>query len=370
MLHPLPAPLGYLDKGKGRVKEIDPARAALVRRAFELYGTGKYSLDSLGDEMLRLGLRSQSGKRLSRNGLSILLNNPFYIGIIRLKRTNETFPGSHQPLITKALFDHVQQILAGKTKVSSWHHDFLFQRLLTCKRCDYTLSGEQQKGHNYYRCHTKRCPTKCIREEVVEEELLRRLSFLRLSEQERAYASEKLAGLTEGWEAQQKSVIQALILQVAQLGERLARLTDAYIDKLIDKTLFEERKTVLLLERRGLEDKITELNKNGRNVPNKIREFLELAGNAYSLYKSGFPAEKRELLKTVTSNRCVEAKSVEFSLDLPFNELASRFENTNGSPQRDRLRTFETILQNVWEWFQANPGSRIYPNARTEFSKE
>src|SRR4029077_2705893 len=38
-LYPLAAPIGYLDRGKGKPKEPDPAKAPLVRRAFELYAT-------------------------------------------------------------------------------------------------------------------------------------------------------------------------------------------------------------------------------------------------------------------------------------------------------------------------------------------
>src|SRR5206468_10057168 len=37
-LYPLPAPLGYLDRGKGKPKALDPVRAPLVKAAFELYG--------------------------------------------------------------------------------------------------------------------------------------------------------------------------------------------------------------------------------------------------------------------------------------------------------------------------------------------
>ncbi|NUN97415.1 MAG: recombinase family protein, partial [Candidatus Omnitrophica bacterium] len=39
-LYPLAAPLGYLDRGKGNPKEIDPARGRLVRYLFERYATG------------------------------------------------------------------------------------------------------------------------------------------------------------------------------------------------------------------------------------------------------------------------------------------------------------------------------------------
>src|SRR2546428_760399 len=75
-LYPLPAPLGYLDKGTGKVKELDPTKAPLVKKSFELYGSGRYSLDPLCEEMFRLGLRNRTSNKVTRAGLSVLLNNP------------------------------------------------------------------------------------------------------------------------------------------------------------------------------------------------------------------------------------------------------------------------------------------------------
>src|SRR5437763_6814708 len=46
-LYPLPAPLGYLDMGKAKPKESDPAKASLVKKTFELYASGNYSLNML-----------------------------------------------------------------------------------------------------------------------------------------------------------------------------------------------------------------------------------------------------------------------------------------------------------------------------------
>src|SRR6266498_5351359 len=59
-LYPLPAPLGYVDCGKGNRKELDPVRAPLIRKAFELYATGKYNLDTLVEEMYRVGLQNKT----------------------------------------------------------------------------------------------------------------------------------------------------------------------------------------------------------------------------------------------------------------------------------------------------------------------
>src|SRR2546422_5562400 len=56
---PLPAPVGYVDQGAGKPKMPDPARAPLVRKAFELYATGRHNLDTLGDELFGFGLRNR-----------------------------------------------------------------------------------------------------------------------------------------------------------------------------------------------------------------------------------------------------------------------------------------------------------------------
>src|SRR5207237_8146912 len=118
------------------------------------------------------------GGKGSRTGLSVLLNNSFYIGLIQLRRSGETFSGVHPALVSKSLFDRVKQILSGRLNTRSLKHDLLFRRLLTCQHCGYSLIGERQKGHIYYRCHTKDCPTTGVREEAVEAEIETRFSAL------------------------------------------------------------------------------------------------------------------------------------------------------------------------------------------------
>src|SRR5262249_50073602 len=113
-LYPIPAPVGYLDRGKGQCKEADPIRGPLVRKAFELYSTRSYSLESLVAKMYKLGLRNKKGGKITDNGFSVMLKNPFYIGLIRIRKTGETFQGRHQPLVSKYLFDRVQDVISGK----------------------------------------------------------------------------------------------------------------------------------------------------------------------------------------------------------------------------------------------------------------
>ena len=149
---PFPAPIGYLDNGGGKNKTIDPERGLIIKKAFKMYASGEYSLRALRDQ---LKLKNKNGTLVSKNGWSTILNNPFYYGIIQIKRTGDRFKGSHVPLISKALYDEVQERLKGKSVRGKTKHDHLFTKLLKCKFCDRFMSGELQKGRIYYRCHKK-----------------------------------------------------------------------------------------------------------------------------------------------------------------------------------------------------------------------
>ena len=110
----MPARLGYLDAGPGKTKVPDPGRAPLMKMAFELYATRQYSLKRLADKLFELGLRTKAGKQVTDSVLSRLLSNPFYMGVIRIRKTGDSYLGVHPPLISKDLFDCVQHILRGK----------------------------------------------------------------------------------------------------------------------------------------------------------------------------------------------------------------------------------------------------------------
>lgn len=353
--YPLPAPVGYLDKGKAKPKELDPVKAPLLRQAFELYATGQYNLKSLLEELNKIGLRNRRGGKISMNGLSSLLNNPFYMGLIRLKRTGETFSGSHTPLVSKALFDGVQQVLRGKTNTRNQRHNLVFRRLLACQQCGRTLIGERQKGHVYYRCHLAHNPATCIREEVVAFKIRQQFQGLQFSEAEKAYFREQIKLLRENWTQERATQNKALELQLNQIQERLHRLTDAFLDGVIEPDLFQERKNALLVERKDLEAKMAAFAQNTQTIPDQVQEFLELAGSVYLSHQMGIPEEKRELVKITTSNWEVDGKNVEFRLSFPFCELADRFQNTNGDPQRDIPRTWDRLLRILADHFGKHP---------------
>ena len=343
-LYPLQAPLGYLDQGGGKAKIIDPIKGPIVRRAFELYGSGRYNLSTLGEELYLLGLRNHSGARVSKTGLSTLLNNPFYIGLIRIQKTNENFVGIHEPIIGKTLFDRVQAVLTGKTNAKIQRHDHLFRRMLTCATCHFSLIAERQKGHVYYRCHTKACPRLCVREEAISAEVLEFFKKIQFDDQEREYYKARISTLRTTWASQKEDEAKNLILRQSQIKDRLNRLTDAYLDQALDKTMFEERKKGLLFEQKAVEENLMNLTRGNGSAPDQLEIFLELAGNAWLSHQLATPTDSREMLKMFTSNRQADGQKIDLKPSIAFQEIIARPKTITCGPERDIPRTWDRLL--------------------------
>lgn len=344
---PTRAPVGYLDNGGGKPKTIDPVRGPLIRKAFELYASGKFTILPLVDELYRWGLRNRAGTRVTRNGLSTILNNPFYMGLIRVQRTGQVYAGNHEPLISKRLFDDVQDMLAGRFKTRTKAHDFLFRQYITCKGCRYSLIGELQKGRVYYRCHTKNCPTKAIREEAVATVVEQNLRQLQFTDAERNYLVTRIQTLKAHWFEEKEKELGTLNVKLQKVSEHLIRLTDAFLDGTIEKEIYEERKASLLFEKRAIEDRLNDLRSNKTSIPEEVQKFLELAGDAYSSYQTPISRKKRRLLKTVTSNCSVDEENLDFTYAIPFREIAQRDKSIDGRPSKVTHRTLDALLDSL-----------------------
>lgn len=121
---PHQAPLGYRNIresiGGRQVAHImpDPERAPLIRLAFELYATGEYTLERLATELEHRGLRNRGRrnarpKPLTLNGLSTVLHNKAYTGVVEWNGVE--YPGRHEPLIEAATFQRVQDLLDSRS---------------------------------------------------------------------------------------------------------------------------------------------------------------------------------------------------------------------------------------------------------------
>jgi site-specific DNA recombinase len=354
-LYPMPAPAGYVDRGPGKIKELHPLYARLVKEAFEMYATGTYSLHALAEKMFETGLRNRTGNRFSKNGIHKLLRNKFYVGLIEIEKTGEIFVGQHAPVVSQTLFDRVQDGLAGKKIGKKRRHFFLFRRLIVCNGCSYRLIGERQKGFVYYRCQTRRCAQKTLREELIEKEFVSILQRLQFSDEENRYLAEILKRELKDAASFVETRSRALELQSNQCRQRLSKLTDAFVDGVLEQELFVEKKNSLVLEEQRLKEELNKIKGSNEGVALELtREILERANRAYSSYKDALAPEKREMVEILTSNACAKAKNVLFKLNYPFEIIVNRSKTTHGGAYRDASRTdyakLSEIVKNLWEY--------------------
>src|SRR5258708_5120681 len=352
-LYPLRAPIGYLDQGRAKPKTIDPVRGPIIAKAFELYGSGQWSFDRLGEELFNMGLRRRVGGRVTRNGLSTIFNNPFYMGLIRIEKTGELFEGIHSPLIDKRLFDRVQGVLRGRLTHKANTHRFRYQRMLHCGSCGYALTAERQKGHVYYRCHKNCFPITCLREETIDAGLRELALRFRLSDTESAAIRADIEmGLAHRKETATKE-LQALTLAATAIDDRLARLTDAYVEHLVDRSVYVSRREQLLQERMMITSKQADLQAGDgaaqRRVEN-IFELLKTLGNLPDLLNDD---EIRAVLKKTTSNSKGYQKSFVIDWANPFRQLARCDSVTSCGPYRTKLRTRAQSLKNFVKYFSS-----------------
>jgi site-specific DNA recombinase len=353
-LCPWGAPLGYLNNGQGKPKTPDPIRAPMIKELFDLYASSQYSIRSLHVEMKRRGLSNRNNLPVSLFSVEAILGNPFYCGIIKLRRTGQQFEGLHEPLIPVRLFNLVQDIKSGRSGKKVNQYDHLYQGLFRCGLCRGPMTPERQKSNTYYRCQTRGCATKTIREDAIQAVVMDALTKLEIDE-------EGAKILDHGFEVDdiQHTISdrrKSLDLQIADDSNRLVRLTDLLIDGMLDKESFQERQNTLKLRIAELKEALLRLPKMNQIAEDRYN-FLELMKTLAGLHKSVERAEKREMLENCFSNRMVIGKEVVLE---PYNWLSQA---KNAAPSLVVALTESHLeMQKLIDMFQRHKNNRVIPS--------
>lgn len=363
-LYPFPAVIGYKNCGKGNPKKADPIQAPFIKQVFEFYATGNWGLIALVEKMYELGLRNKNNKKVTLNGLSTILHNPFYMGVIRIVKTGEMFAGIHPPIISKELFGEVQAVFENKNIKKQNRHFFVFRRKIRCQNCQNRLIPEWQKGNVYYRCHTRNCQKNTLKEEAIEKELLGLFNKMRLSDQEYDFLRSEAAKEEKTLKTDVETNRQQLMLRQDLIKERISRLADGYMDGVFDKETYLAKKNALIFEEQNIKEQLTKSRNINEQILTRFELFLELANSAYLSYQSAKPEDKRELVETLTSNFIGKGKSVLITLEKPFQMVAERPSFTSGSPYREATRTLTELCKKLFGYFM----TLDIPKSDDEFS--
>ncbi len=324
------APVGYLNEPRLRTIVVDEVKAPLVQQMFETYATGNYSFPQLRNLVVTWGLVSRRGKPLTLSKMGKLLSNLFFIGMFRYD--GELYEGTHLPLISRKLFQRVQEVLAQSGRAHSKRkHLFPFIGLLSCAECGCTITAERQKGHHYYRCTKKKekCTQRYIREEALAPQLREAVQKVSLSE---AWAA-KMLGKIHEWKTTeaQASVIfaQQQKERLSAIQDKLDRLLDAQLDGIITREEYVSWKEKLLNEKAVLTERMADVERKGNHWLEPLEGFVKLAHQARSVACGQNLESLKDFSKRIGSNLRLAGQTLYFSYQNPWPLLAHRRKNPN-----------------------------------------
>ena len=320
---PSQAPFGYLNDSRSKTIVLDKRYAPLVKEIFEKYARGNQTMSQLADFLRDNGAITRTGKVFKDDKVKSILQNSFYYGHFLYK--GELYEGRHQPIISKALFDKVQLVIAERGhKKRAKKPTVPFLGLMKCADCGMSITSETktrtQKNGNfhrwtYYRCSRKKRAIKCTNPPIREKDLLPQLLALldkyAMSEKIFAFMNERIEQDEQAEIAGNVSLLDDLRTQITKLTNKQQILLDSYLDQDIDRQTFLTKKSEILSQKKSLEENLANLQANQNAWIEPMTKWLETAKSICYLLKSNdFDGQKVVLAEIFGSNLFLHNKTI------------------------------------------------------------
>jgi DNA invertase Pin-like site-specific DNA recombinase len=268
------APLGYFNEPRLRTIEPDKKTFNKVKEILRAFATENYTLTQIQSKMFSLGLvGARSGKKMPLSSVEHILKNPFYYGHFLYR--GELHQGSHKPMITKKLFDKIQQALKdnGKPRKKRGPKNFQFLNFAVCGECGYSITAERHIKKSglkfvYYRCthksKTQNCSqTRFLREENFAEQVKEHCQKVSLPNDWR----EKYLAKVNEWEKENSQssnlFAQNLKTEFSAIKIKIDRLMDGYLEGSFELAEFQEKKNKLMAGKKDIEEKLSDFERKG-----------------------------------------------------------------------------------------------------------
>lgn len=331
---------GEFSRGKPRKKYcVNEEEAEVVRWIFKAFADG-FSINYIVAELIKRDFRGRSGDYMSRQGISRILCNEFFIGVRKysIKGYDPLYIEDAVPaIIDKEIWNACQErnrqnkehprATAPRRKSKRYYY---LTGKIRCGCCGKNFSGEHKGekrkkgiiGYSYYSCSTRRnhrnCPSKNIRKDILEDYCIKQIKKHILTPEKikeiAAYIMSQTDGspdmVKEEFEAAEKQkraaldnikklqlmnlnaneavqeanneLIAEFSLEVERLNEKLARL------ETLEQTVITESTVVNLLEECALNIDSPDPH-IVKSVCDKLIEKIIISDDKVELYLIVFP---------------------------------------------------------------------------------
>lgn len=362
-------PIGYMtaiQNGK-RIHVPDPKVAPIVQRAFELYLEPNQTIATIQVFLAQAGVTTYNGRPLVLDATHRLLKNRYYIGIIDFN--NQTYPGVHEPLIKKELFQAVQDKMHNKQPTKRRRLDPVLKNMLHCGYCRKIITWEKQKGHLYGACQRDlpECKSnKYLREEIAHETFVNKLDELISPEPELLHwlvnqLEDEYKTSNDAAEEYRKSLETKL--------DRLAKMEDMlYDDKLagdITPERYESKRKSIQEQIQQTRDELSVAHATSASKHQEAIDLIKLTQTAKEQYLAAeMPNEaKRTILTELFESVTLKDNSVSVKFSFFAESVARRSAKTKQIKEDGNMlnRTNKKDLDNRGQNVDNFENSEFYP---------
>ena len=231
-----------------------------------------------------------NGYKIDTHRFKIMLNDPFYAGIIQMSSWTVNPSGLHKAMITKEQHELLKNIVKGVvyTPHKQYNPEFPLSKIMTCKECleegvknpkivGYTNHNGRGNSYNRYKCRA--CKKNYMLRDDLHGELGDILSGLRLAEDK---VKDFLSGLRHVWEQEQTTSFNT----IEALKKRLSSLEHdkkEVVLKQVRGTLAEDRADIAI---EALDEDIATVKQQIESISTIEQDFVEFVEFALNTVES------------------------------------------------------------------------------------
>jgi site-specific DNA recombinase len=271
------------------------------------------------------------------------------------------YHGSHEPLVTREVWEQVQGVLDGRksNRRRKSAHEFPYSGMVTCGHCGCSLVAELKKGrYVYYHCtgYRGKCGEPYTREEALEQRMAESLRELVIPSAVLAWLNGEVLESDQTERAARAQVVRRDQAELERLQRRLELLYEDRLEGRIDAGTYDRKAQEIVRGQQLIQQQIqgaqtSVLASVGESV-NFLAGISEAAG-AFHRLENG---KRRDLLRLVVENAVWKGGELRMSFKKPFAEL--RLSNSATTGNCSSLRGNDPIFDN---WRRGGDSNSRYP---------
>ncbi len=347
--YPGKPPIGYqkvlLENGKPTFI-LDKTRAYLIKKIFELYSEGIYSLVDLVKQCQEWNLTSNKSvkcKTLCKNTIDRILKDTFYYGEMYVAKYDKYYKHKYEPIIDISLFKKCQSITEGrngqgkKQLVQTSKKEFIFRSLLTCsitgKRVSpYTATNRHGQEYNYLATWDPNDENKkhkiSVPEGLVMDQIKDVFKSMQVPEKLLAEITNHLQKSNEIEQEIHKIEMEKLDKRAREIDSEENELIKMRMKGRISDDKFDKNSKELEDGRIKINLEKEKYQKADKAFKNATITAFQLLSKAYELFEGSKIEQKRRLINFVFLNLKLNGEKLEYTLRKPFDLVV----NLDGHP--------------------------------------